>query len=164
VTSDPDVLAVLADRGFRYALALTGDRERAADTLQDAWVAMLRAGGEIGPGYLFAAIRSRVCDQARRPRLVVFSDPADLPEVADAAPGEAPDPVPSGDLAAALARLREDEREALFLTAVEGWSVEAVAEHQGRPRNTLLSILHRARIKLRTWLAGSASAEDRCHG
>jgi DNA-directed RNA polymerase specialized sigma24 family protein len=79
---DPDAIATLADRGFRYALALTGDHDRAADVLQDAWLAMLRAGGQIGPGYLFAAIRSRICDQARRPRLIVISDPAELPEPA----------------------------------------------------------------------------------
>lgn len=163
MATDPDTLAVLVDRGFRYALALTRDRERAADALQDAWVAMLRAGGEVGPGYLFAAIRSRICDQARRPRLVVLSDPDDLPDIADEPPEETGEER-HADLAAALARLREDEREALYLTAVEEWTVEAVAAHQQRPRNTVLSILHRARIKIRAWMAGSAHEEDRRHG
>jgi len=163
VATDPETLAVLIDRGFRYALAMTGDRDRAGDVLQDAWVAMLRAGGDIAPGYLFAAIRSRVCDQERRPRLVVFSDPAALPEPY-AEPQEEADERLGGDLADALARLRDDEREALFLTAVEGWSVESVAAHQQRPRNTVLSILHRARLKLREWMAASARQEDPRHG
>jgi RNA polymerase sigma factor (sigma-70 family) len=144
-------------------MAMTGARDRAGDVLQDAWVAMLRAGGDIAPGYLFAAIRSRVCDQERRPRLVVFSDPAALPEPY-AEPQEEADERLGGDLADALARLRDDEREALFLTAVEGWSVESVAAHQQRPRNTVLSILHRARLKLREWMAASARLEDPRHG
>lgn len=149
---DPTLLADLMDRGYRYALALTGQPEAAADALQDAWVALLRADGDFTPGYLFNAIRSRVIDQARRPRFQVVTAPEALPEPPADEPEPLDLPVSIERLPAALARLREDEREALFLTAIEGWTVEAVAAHQQRPRGTLLSLLHRARSKLHRWL------------
>jgi RNA polymerase sigma-70 factor (ECF subfamily) len=152
-SSDVDTntdLEQLVDRGYRYALALTGDTERAADAVQDAWLAMLRSGGRIGPGYLFAAIRSRVIDHARRPRLLESADPALFTVMLSHEPE--PQPLLAEALPAALARLGEAEREALFLTVVEGWSVEAVAQLQGRPRGTVLSMLHRTRLRLRAWL------------
>ena len=168
VLRSPDMddaeLGHLVDRGWRYALALTRDEDAAGDALQDAWLAMLRAGGEIGPGYLFAAIRSRICDRSRRFGWQVLTAPEDLPE--PLAADEAPAPLGQVDntaLHAALARLRPDEREALHLTVVEGWSVERVADHQGRPRGTLLSLIHRARAKLRRTLAATQT-ERTDHG
>ncbi len=56
----------LFQRGFRYALALTHEPDRAADLLQDACVACLSAKAPWRVGYLFAAIRSRCIDQYRR--------------------------------------------------------------------------------------------------
>lgn len=159
---DDDGFADLADRAYRYALALTGDPERAADAVQDAWVAVLRCGGPLAIGYLLTAVRSRVIDQSRRPRLVLVTD--DDLRAASNREGNNPtgmDEVGSDRLDAALARLREDEREALYLTVVEGWSVAAVANQQRRPRGSVLSVLHRARAKLRTWLT---CAEERRHG
>lgn len=153
VSRENDNVEELMDRGFRYAMALTGDPDQAADVLQDAWVAVLQAGGSISAGYVFAAIRSRVCDRARRPRLLQFRDPSALPEPATVdEPETDADDGAVADLGVALARLRDDEREALFLVVVEQWSVEDVATHQQRPRGTVLSALHRARAKLRSWL------------
>lgn len=154
-------LANLADRAYRYALALTGDTERAADAVQDAWVAVLRCRGPLVIGYLLSAVRSRVIDQARRPRLVLIEDDEVREDFANDAESTFPEIVASEHLDAALARLRDDEREALYLTVVEGWSVAAVASQQSRPRGTVLSALHRARAKLRIWLSRD---EERCHG
>ena len=47
-----------------------------------------------------------------------------------------------------LAKLRDIEREALFLHAVEGHSANEIATLTGRPRGTVLSLIHRSRKKL----------------
>ena len=45
--------------GYRFALSLTHDASRSEDLLQDAWVAVLKAGGARTPAYLITAIRTR---------------------------------------------------------------------------------------------------------
>ena len=49
-----------------------------------------------------------------------------------------------------LAQLRDVEREALFLHVVEGYSVNEIAVLTGKPRGTVLSLIHRGRQKLTT--------------
>ena len=53
----------------------------------------------------------------------------------------------------ALGRLRDDEREVLFLAAVEGYTATELAELTDKPRGTILSMIHRAKKKLREVLA-----------
>lgn len=151
-----DDLEQLLQHGFRYALALTHDRTRAEDVLQDAWVAVLRAGGPHRRGYLFAAIRSRFIDQYRREQLVVIEPIAD-PDLAGAQ--SAADMLGDADafradldtLARALGTLRAPEREALYLAAVEGYTAAEIAENTHQPRGTVLSLIHRARKKVRAF-------------
>jgi RNA polymerase sigma factor (sigma-70 family) len=138
----------LRRQGFRYALALALERTEAEDLLQDAWSSVLSARGPLHVAYLFRAIRSRWTDRCRRQRVVSF--------VPMEAPDEVPaEPVSAGEhpeLWAALAALREEEREALYLMAVEGWTAQEVADQTGRPRNTVLSLVHRGRAKVRAAL------------
>ena len=47
-----------------------------------------------------------------------------------------------------LSKLRDIEREALFLHIVEGYSTNEIATLTGRPRGTVLSLIHRSRKKL----------------
>ena len=49
----------------------------------------------------------------------------------------------------ALAGLRAQEREALYLSVVEGMTAREIAELNGAPRNTVLSWIHRAKQQLR---------------
>ena len=154
-----EALGDLLERGYRYALALTHDPDGAADVLQDACVATLSAAGPWSAGYLCAAIRTRFIDQYRRRRLVVLEpyaepgDPGDPPS-ADLRPEASP-----GDedriraelvsVERALGMLRPEEREVLYLTAVEGHTAQEIAELTSRPRGTVLSLIHRGRRKLR---------------
>ena len=138
----------LRRQGFRYALALTMDRVDAEDLVHDAWSAVLNARGPVHVAYLFRAIRSRWVDRRRRERIVSF-----LPlEDPHAVPAEALPPGEHPEVWAALATLRDEEREALYLTAVEGWTAQEVADRTGRPRNTVLSLMHRGRAKVRAAL------------
>lgn len=146
-------LAELLQSGFRYALSLTHDESRAQDLLQDAWVAILASGGPRSKGYLYASIRSRFIDRYRRERLMLIES---LDTAQDGSPGQGvaapgPDEAILADLYSlerALGLLRAEEREALFLTAAEGYSAREIAELTGRPRGTVLSLIHRARQKL----------------
>ena len=137
----------LFDDAYRYALFLSRDRGVAEELVQDAWRAVLAAGGPQEKPYLLRAVRSRWIDRGRRPRLVVVGEPDILSREPVAS-----DPWSSRALWSAVSELGEEERETLLLMVVEGWTGAEVAEHMGRSRNTVLSWLRRARSKLRTAL------------
>jgi RNA polymerase sigma-70 factor (ECF subfamily) len=96
---------------------------------------------------LFTTIRNLYLDQYRRERLIAF---APLDEVAEPANVEPllDDRVSARDLEAPLAALRPEEREALYLHAVEGYTAQEIAGLTMRARGTVLSLLHRAKRKL----------------
>lgn len=141
-------------RGYRYALALTADPQEAEDLLQEGWSAVLKANGPRTAGYLCRAIRSRWVDQLRRGQVVQF-EALEEPDTVAALPGPL-DRFAHRDVWRALDTLRPEEREALYLCVVEGHTAREVAEHTGRPRNTILSLLHRGRAKLRAWFEDNA--------
>jgi RNA polymerase sigma-70 factor, ECF subfamily len=151
---DEPIEAVL-QRAYRYAYALTGDPHRAEDLVQDGWSSVLEARGPRTAPYLFATIRNRFIDLQRRARRVQF-EALEAEDVADSAIG------PTGEgpeVMAAILRLRPAEREVLFLCAVEGWTAAEVAERTGRPRGTVLSLIHRGRARLRALLAGAETPQ-----
>lgn len=157
-----DALRALLQSGFRYAFALTRQRCAAEDLLQDAWVAVLQAGGPRHRGYLFAAIRSRFLNVHRRESLVSVVPLGDLDvEIADESARADEDVVARIDAAqleSALSLLRPLEREALYLAAVEEYTAQEIADLTRQPRGTVLSLIHRARAKLRRALP----APDSC--
>lgn len=143
-------LEAALQRGFRYALALTHDHTAAEDLLHDAWSsAHARGKAHIAP-YLMRAIRNRWLDQRRRAAVVPF-----VP--LDAEPAHrgraAPDEAASirDEVGQALAALPAAEREALYLNAVEGWTAAEIGTLTGRPRNTILTVLARARRRIAEW-------------
>lgn len=148
-------LGALAQRGYGYALSLTHDEAAAEDLLQDAWTQVLRAGGPRNRAYLFRAIRTRWIDGFRRREVVAFEG-LDGPVV-----DPAPDPrdTDRDALDRALATLRADEREALFLCLVEEYTAAEAATLMNKPRNTVLSLVHRGRQKVRAWFASTARSE-----
>jgi RNA polymerase sigma-70 factor (ECF subfamily) len=147
----------LLERAFRYALALTHEREGARDLVQDACVRVARTGGPWSVGYVLSAVRSSWIDWGRHER-------RRAPENAHAAaidpPAAHPPPPRNEALEAALARLAPDERELIYLAAVEGYTASELAQLTGSPRGTILSRLHRAKQKLRSLLAGRCSEVD----
>lgn len=153
----PDEIDELLDAGFRYALSLTHDPAQSEDLVQDASLALLGSGQSWERSYFFATIRNRFIDRYRRSQKILFLalepdddagvDPADLS-------WEAPDVLESGLLERALARLRTDERETLFLAVVEGYTADEIGRMTDRPRGTILSLLHRTKKKLRQILRG----------
>jgi len=142
---DGDLLQV----GFRYAFALTHHHHDAEDLVQAAWLKLNRRRRAVDTtrALLFTVIRNLHVDRYRRRQRVPFVS-LDTCAV-DAEQSEGRQEPLDEEIGRLLARLREAEREALFLHVVAGYSVDEIAKLTGRPRGTVLSLMHRGRRKLR---------------
>jgi len=138
----------LIQAGYRFAFSLSAHHHDAEDRVQQAW---LRCVKKYGRGkkraVLFATIRNLHYDQWRRGKIVAFSSVSDLGETTPSAQ-PSPDASVSMDLEELLRPLRPEEREALYLHSVEGWTAKEISAMLEKPRNTILSLIHRARQKL----------------
>jgi len=152
---DHATLEPLLQRGYRYALSLTHDAARAEDLLHDAVVSLLKKRKLDEIPYLIATIRNRFVDLYRRDRLVVMHP---LDDMAEQAVDAADSPVDEEYLEEALGTLRPPEREAIYLASVAGYTAQEIADLTGRPRGTVLSMIHRARRKLRLFMEDKGQA------
>lgn len=136
----------------RYAHALAGTREAADDLVQDCLErAVARRDDWRGEGsvraWLFRILLNRYRDGRRRApvQLVALDDPgADL-----ARPGTQEGHLALREVQRAMARLPEEQRQALLLVALEGMRFDEAAQLLGIPKGTLMSRLARARAGLR---------------
>ena len=154
----------LVNRGYRFALSLTHNVTRAEDLTQDAWFAILRCGGPWSREYLFTTIRNRFIDQYRHDKRIEIEPLENRAELeAELDSQEWDDDVPfaatNGLFNEALGRLSADERAVLYLAAVEECTAQQIANLLDRPRGTVLSTIHRARGKLRAYMANDSRAK-----
>jgi RNA polymerase sigma-70 factor (ECF subfamily) len=176
VAGDPDAFGVLfrrhRDRLWAVALGTTGDAEEAADALQDALVsAFRRAGSYRGDAavttWLHRVVVNACLDRLRR-RKVRAADPLpdDLEEYAargTLSTGTSADPVvrDAADplhvvldeeqravVLRALDTLPPDQRAALVLVDMQGYSVDDAAAVLGCPAGTVKSRCSRGRARL----------------
>ena len=139
----------------RYARALVHDRAEADDLVQDCLErALARLGDWRGDGplraWLYRILLNRHRDLLRaapRPGHLV---PVDGLAVEPAQPGGQEGHMALAEVRAALARLPPDQRRALLLVALEGFSFDEAAVALEIPRGTLMSRLARARATLRS--------------
>lgn len=150
----------LLQAGYRYALALRCKNEDARDLVHEAWV---RLNSQVIPlvtkSRLFLTIRNIYIDRYRREQLMVLEPLEEHLEHLCNGPTIMDRHVESADLEASLAKLRAPEREALFLSSVEGYTAAEIAKLTGRPRGTVLSLIHRARQKMKDMLAADDQEE-----
>lgn len=139
----------------RYALALTQDRDRADDLVQDCLERAIRKRRLWRPSgslksWLFKVMVNVNRNQVRRSDFARNSLP--IEEVRDPArlSEQAPqvDRIALGQTADALARLPEDQKEVLTLVVLEGVSYREAAEILNIPQGTVMSRLSRARQNL----------------
>jgi len=177
VAGDPDAFGLLfqrhRDRLWAVALRTTGDPEEAADALQDALVAAFRRaesfrGDAAVTTWLHRIVVNACLDRLRR-RKVRLADPLpdDLDDHADRGSTLTADVVDPADVAvdherraavlAALGTLPADQRAALVLVDMEGYSVEETAAILECAPGTVKSRCSRGRARLLPLLAGLAA-------
>ena len=165
VAGDPAAFGELVrrhrDRLWAVALRTLGDREEAADAVQDALVSAYRAadrfrGDSAVTTWLHRIVVNACLDRARRRQ----SRPTvALPELETAAVAEPP---PDSDTAltvrAALAELPAEQRVPLILLDVQGYSVAEIAAILGVAEGTVKSRCARGRARLAVLLGHLRSA------
>ena len=131
-------------RFLRVAIAVIGSREAAADAVQDAFAAALRARHELRSGdaleaWVWRMVVNAAVDQhrARRGTTVAAEEPATRDD------REWP------ELRAAVAALPERQRHALFLRHYADLSYDDIAAVLGVARGTVAATLHAAHESLR---------------
>jgi RNA polymerase sigma-70 factor, ECF subfamily len=149
---------------YGLCLRLLGQREEARDAAQEAFVRAYESLGSYDPTlafrpWLLRIARNRCLDLRRR--AAVRPATASLEEVAAAADREA---VAADErlvraegqerLQAAIARLPDDQREALLLFHHDQLSYREIAVVLEAPLGTVMTWLHRARRRLREDLGG----------
>ena len=167
VAGDPAAFEELVrrhrDRLWAVALRTTGDPEEASDALQDALISAYRRAGQFRGDsavttWLHRIVVNASLDRLRR-RSVRAAQP--LPDDDETLPGAVvADPIDHMDrrevqllVTQALAELPEEQRDAVLLVDVEGWTVEEAARMLGCPEGTVKSRCHRGRAKLAKRLA-----------
>jgi len=148
----PELLSLSAEEllqsGFQYAYALTHHHHDAEDLVQTAWLKLHQRYGTVTTKALFfTTIRNLYIDQYRRRQRIRFITLTDEHERFSAS-GKADREETKVAIEQMLSKLRDIEREALFLHIVEGYSANEIATLTGRPRGTVLSLIHRSRKKL----------------
>lgn len=141
------------DRAWAVALRTLGDPNDAADAVQEAFVKAFRTVGSFRGDALFTTWLHRIVvnaclDLMRRSRT---RHTVTLDETTSAVADPA-DPVGRLDLGhdvvAALTRINTDQRVAIVLVDVEGYSVDEAAALLGVPSGTVKSRCHRGRVHL----------------
>ncbi len=140
------------NRLYRYCRSLCEQESDAFDLLQNAVERCLRSPPDDCDAtyrYTMRTIRNVFIDDYRRKQKIEFEpfdeatqaidyDIASLEELA----------LDRAELDHVWPTLSIVEREILFLWAVEGYSTDEVAGQLDKPRNTILSIIHRMRKRL----------------
>ncbi len=145
----------------RYARALTGDRGRADDLVQDTLERALVKFHLWQPGsdlraWMFTIMHNVYVNQVRASAAAVniaLDDDTALPTMR----ATQSDRLEVRDLQVALLRVPEEQREVLLLVGVEQMTYEEAAGVLGIPIGTVMSRLSRARERLRALIAGGAA-------
>lgn len=153
---------------YRHVLRVVGTPAEAEDVVQDAFISAWRSIGSFQGGsfraWVFRIATNRAIDtiRARRRRGEVPLEPPEDQDVEWAepvAPGPDPEELASRreDLAAveeALTTLPPEQRAALVLRDIEGFSYEEIAQMTAVEIGTVKSRIHRGRVAVRNVLVG----------
>ena len=150
------------DRLWAVALRTTGDPDDAADALQEALIrAFQRASQFRGESavttWLHRIVVNASLDRLRRKAVRATLSLPDADTKAGRALIDPTDHVGQREdqiaIASALAALSEDQRDAILLVDVEGWSIEDAATMLRCPPGTIKSRCSRGRAKLAVTLS-----------
>jgi RNA polymerase sigma-70 factor (ECF subfamily) len=144
----------------RRASPTTADAE---DAVQEIFLDLWKSGPRFDPArsseaaFVALVARRRLLDRARtrrrRPSTEHASDPSILP-LAPIEVGRAEICVEASRAAAALAKLRPEQREVLLLATVDGLTHEEIAASKGLPLGTVKAHARRGLLRVREILSG----------
>ena len=159
-----DLVRQHADRVYRLAYRLSGNRHDAEDLTQETFIRVFRSVQNYQPGtfegWLHRITTNLFLDMVRRRGRIRMEA---LPEDYDRVPADEPNPEQiyhdsrlNPDLQAALDSLPPEFRAAVVLCDVEGLSYEEIGATLGVKLGTVRSRIHRGRQALRDYLAAHA--------
>ncbi len=162
---DQSALAEVYDRygGLAYSVAvrMLGDRGRAEDAVQDAFLGLWRGASRFDANkgslrsWLVAAVRNRAIDMLRGRSLHERRELTLRPDVE--AVGSSPEEAAAGEqeraaVRAALGELPHEQREAVLLAYFGGFTQPEIAEIAGVPLSTVKGRMRLAMEKLASYL------------
>jgi len=155
----------ILNAGYRYALSLSANQQDAEDLVHDAWIRLDRRYGKCSDKpLLFRTIRNLYIDQYRRRRKVPFSDfdENQVDQLNDHnSHSSVEETVMNADeIELVMDQLRDVEREALYLSVVEGYTADEVAQMIESTRGTVLSLVHRSKAKLKQWVVANRKTPE----
>jgi RNA polymerase sigma-70 factor, ECF subfamily len=135
-----------------FAISLCGNVDRADDLVQETLMRALANIHSFQPGtnmpaWLFTILRNLFRSEYRKRRREVEDPDGSYAETLKTHP-EQPSHVEFKEFSTALARLPQDQREALILVGASGFSYEEAAEICGCAIGTIKSRVNRARNRL----------------
>jgi RNA polymerase sigma-70 factor (ECF subfamily) len=151
-----EILATLP-RLRAFAISLTGKVDRADDLVQETLVRALTNIDSFEPGtnlqgWLFTILRNQFRSEYRKLRREVEDVDGRHAETLTA-PIEQHSHLEFNEFRQALAKLPDDQREALILVGASGFSYEEAAQICGCAVGTIKSRVNRARVRLADMLA-----------
>jgi len=161
-----DLVECYQDQLWALVVRMVPDPDQASDAVQEAFFSAYRnmasfRGGSVRSWLSRIAVNAAMDTQRARKRRPVQPYPELEDESWQPPAGEEADPVHtalgaerSQALAAALARITEDQRAAIVLFDIEGYDYAEIAEMTGVSLGTVKSRIHRGRLALRSLLEG----------
>ena len=161
-----ELYALVAPRLLGYLVKMTRSRALAEDLLQQTFLKIHRARAAYVRGadpipWIYAIAHRTFIDDTRRGKRTVSAG-EDLPEIAASITGESDDrrddprvdPELAREALDALAKLPEQQREAVVLTKLDGKSIAEAAEIAGTTVGAMKVRAHRGYEALRKLLGG----------
>ncbi len=161
LSGDVEAYARLVDRHYarcaRIAVRILGNREDAEEAIQDAFLRAFRALGDYEDRERFSAwlvrilvnqCRTMLASARRREAMFLDVDPRELDLAIDGTSAAGAWP----DLEHALARLPDDQREALVLKYADDMTYAEMARVTGAGESALKMRVQRAFVRLRALL------------
>jgi RNA polymerase sigma-70 factor (ECF subfamily) len=162
--ADPDLrseLLAAVPRLRAFAVSLCGRSDRADDLVQETLVKAWANLGSFQPGtnlmaWLYTILRNEFYTEFRKRRHEVQDEDGVFAGRLTTAPTQ-DGHIEFQDFRTAMARLADDQREALILIGASGLSYEDAAQICGCAVGTMKSRVHRARFRLAELLSGRAA-------
>ena len=147
------------NRFYRYCIALTRNEADAFDLLQDSLEKFVRRGNlgiENQEGYFFRMIRNQFIDEQRKKQRQPVGEVLEDEKVIQLDSQSLEDIVIEREqVEQIMGMLNVQDRELLFLWAIEGFTIQEIADHLDIPKGTLLSRIHRFRIRIQETLGAT---------